>query len=196
MPGDGVDDLGDGDLDAGYGGFFAEGFAGQLDGDFSAFEHSQSMDFGEGAFEFAGVLVEFGGDELDDFVGGIDAAELGFFEEDGDAGFKIGFVDAGDQALIEATDEAFFEPFNFYGFAVGTEDNLFAGLVEGVKGVEEFFLRAFSFGEELHVVDDEHLGMAVFVAEIMQFALFHRLDKVIDKGFTGEIGDVGLVLLF
>jgi len=138
---------------------------------------------------FAGVGLDALGDVFHDVVGEGDAAEPGFFRDDGDAGFVAGFVDAGDQSGVEAGDEAVFEVGDFVGRGVGGEDDLFVGLEEGVEGVEEFLLGAVASGEEVDVVDDQDVDVAVSEAEFGHFAGLDAIHEVVDEGVAGEVED-------
>ena len=63
--------------------------------------------------------------------------------------------------------------------------------------MKEFFLAAFSFGQELNIINDQDIDMAVSVAKLMERTAFDRADEVIDEGFTGEVAvfETGLTLL-
>ena len=52
------------------------------------------------------------------------------------------------------------------GERVGGEDDLLLARVERVEGVEELLLRALLVGEELDVVDQQHVDRAVALAEV------------------------------
>ncbi len=194
VPDDGFDDLVNGDHAFGGGDDVAEGGAGEVHVVFSAVEHGVALDFGDGAFEFAGVGFHAAGDVGDDFVGESDAAEAGFFGDDGDAGFVAGFVDSGDEAGVEAGDEAVFEIGNFVGRGIGGEDDLLVGLEKGVEGVKEFLLGAVAAGEEVDVVDHEDIHVAVAEAELGHFAILHAFHEVVDEGVAGEVEDAGVGL--
>jgi len=193
--GDGGDDLGDGDLFFGLRGFLSKGLLGEIEGDLIAVEHGYPVDFGQGAFEFPGVTGDFLGDECDDFIRDADAAQLGLFVEDGYSGFVTGFIDASDQAMVESANEPVFEVGDFGRTAIGGHDDLFAGLIEGVEGVEEFFLGAVPMAEELDVIDDEHIHMPILVLEVEEVAFFDGPDEMIDEGFAGHVHDAGLGVL-
>ena len=50
--------------------------------------------------------------------------------------------------------------------AVAADDDLLLRVVERVERVEELGLRAFLAGEELDVVDEQHVDAAIALAEI------------------------------
>ena len=109
--------------------------------------------------------------------------------QDRQTGFKIGQLDVGGEAPLEAGDEAGLELRNLAGAAVAGEDDLFAGLEEVVERVEEFFLDALLAGEELDVVEQEDVGVAITLAELDEVLLLQRLDELVGEFFGGEVGN-------
>jgi hypothetical protein len=75
-----------------------------------------------------------------------------------------------------------FQPLNFAGRAVAGEHDLLVSLVQRVEGVEKFLLNPFLAGEELDVVNQQHVGLAVFLAEFGELVV---LDAV--NVFVGEL---------
>ena len=69
-------------------------------------------------------------------------------------------------------------------------------LVERVEGVEKFFLRAVAAGEEVDVVDHEHVDLAIPVTELVHVAVLDGGDELVDEAVAGEVEDaqVGLAL--
>ena len=60
--------------------------------------------------------------------------------------------------------------------------------------MEELFLGPLAVGEELDVVDHQHVGVAVAVAEVVQAAELDGLDEVVDERLAGQVEDAGLLL--
>ena len=69
-------------------------------------------------------------------------------------------------------------------------------LVERVERVEELFLRAVAAGEEVDVVDHQHVDVAVAVAELVHVAVLDRVDELVDEAVARQIEDarVGVAL--
>ena len=57
-------------------------------------------------------------------------------------------------------------------------DDLLAGAVEVVEGMEELGLGLLALGEELDVVDEQHVDLAVALTEPVALAFTHRLDEL------------------
>ena len=91
--------------------------------------------------------------------------DCAFLLQNGQAHFDVGRLQIGDQAPFETGNEAMFEILNFAGRTVAGQDDLFVGFVQRVERVEKFLLDAFLAGEKLDVVDQQHIGLAIFFAE-------------------------------
>jgi len=53
--------------------------------------------------------------------------------------------------------------------------------VQGVKGVEKLFLRAFLILQELDVVDQEHVDIAIPAAEAVLLAVPDHVDEIVGE---------------
>ena len=113
-------------------------------------------------FELADVRPDILGDEAEDVVGDrrLEVVLLLLLAQDGDPVLEVGLLDVGDHAPLEARDESGLEAGDLLRRPVGGEDDLLAGLVERVEGVEELFLGRFLPFEEVHVVDEEEVDVA------------------------------------
>ena len=87
--------------------------------------------------------------------------------QDGEAGGQVGRLDGDGQAPLEAVAQARLEGRELAGNAVGGEDELAAAFVEGVEGVEELVLGVALALEELDVVDEQHVEVAVAALELL-----------------------------
>ena len=84
--------------------------------------------------------------------------------QDGEAGGEVGRLDLDGQAPLEAVAEALGEGRELARHAVGGEHDLAAPLIKGVEGVEELFFGVLFALEELDVVDEQHVEVAVAAA--------------------------------
>ncbi len=167
----------------------AECGLGQLHVDGALLEHGRALDLDDRPFQLAGIVVDLGGDVADDVFGQGQAAHAGLFLHDGDARLVAGFFDAGDQAPVEAAGEPLFQLGDFAGRAVGADDDLPVLLVQRVEGVEELLLRAVLAGQEMDVVDDEQVRVAVSMAEVARLVALDGGDELVDEGVAGEVKD-------
>ena len=53
--------------------------------------------------------------------------------------------------------------------------------------MEKFFLCPFFFGNELNIVDEEHVNVPVFVAEFLVFVVLDGQDQLVGEGFAGNV---------
>ena len=98
--------------------------------------------------------------------GGIERGlALGLLAEDGEAGLEVGRLDVGDQAHLEPAAEPVLEGGDGVGRPVGGQHDLAVGLVEVVEGVEELLLGLLLALDELDVVDQQHVDVAVAALE-------------------------------
>ena len=52
---------------------------------------------------------------------------------------------------------------------------------ERIEGVEEFFLRPFFPAEELDVVDQQEIRLAITLAELDQVVVLNGVDELVDE---------------
>ncbi len=138
---------------------------GQVEGDRLLVEAGEGGDPDEGALELTDVVLHVGGDELEDVVGDVVVVGLGLGAQDGEAGLEVGRVDLGDQAGQEPAAQPVLEGLDRLGRPVRGEDDLLAGAVQVVVGVEELLLESLLVLHELDVVDEQDVAVAVAALE-------------------------------
>ena len=123
---------------------------------------------GQGAVQAAHVGVDPPG-ELGErvAVGGLEPGLAGESPQDGEPGGEVGRVDRDGQAPLEAVAQPRGEGRELARQPVGGEDELAAALIEGVEGVEELLLGVLLALEELDVVDEQDVEVAVAALEAL-----------------------------
>ena len=144
----------------------------------------------EDALELADVRADVVGDLFDDGGVELEAHGGGFSLDDGAAGFEVGGLNVDNEALGEAREKAVGEAGDGVGVAVGADDDLFAFLLEVVEGVEELFLGFFFAFDELDVVNDKDIDVAVLLGEVGDF-LADGVDVVAVESLDGDVFDAG-----
>ena len=93
-----------------------------------------------------------------------------------------------DHAVFKAGTQAFFQFLDVPWRTVAGEDHLFFVLIELVEGVEEFFFGTFFIptAQELDVVYEEDIDIAVTAAETFRVLVLDTLDEFVDEVFTGD----------
>ena len=151
---------------------------------------------GEDLIHRALKLADVAGDVLGDVLGNVvvdDAAPLSrLVFDDGKARFKIGRLDVDEQAPLEAGLKTVVEQLHLLGRAVGGEDDLTLGLVEGVEGMEKLLLCLLAAGDELHVVHQQKVRVAVFAAELDVLAGADGLDQLVGEIVALDVDDLGV----
>ena len=152
----------------------------------------------ERAVELADVGRHLLGDPLERLgLGDLEALPLDLLAQDGDAGLEVRPADVDHHALAEARAQALLERLQLARRPVAGDDDLLAGLVERVERVEELDLGLLLLGEELHVVDDEDVVVAVGLLEALDAALVgDRVDEVVGEALAGDVADLELRVLF
>ncbi len=74
--------------------------------------------------------------------------------------------------------------------AVAADDDLLLRVVERVEGVEELGLRAFLAGEELDIVDEQHVDVAIALAEVEHALVAHRVDHLVHEALGRDVGQL------
>ena len=110
--------------------------------------------------------------------------------------FQIRRLNIGEQAHFEPGAQPFLQGGDFPRRPVGGQDDLLVGLMEGVEGVEEFLLGADLAGNELDVVDQQHVDLPVFGPELHGLALLDGLDQLIGMYSPSGKRDVGRRRIF
>ena len=129
------------------------------------------------------------GDEFGHILGQVEVEKLRLALDDGHAGLEIRRLDVGGQAPLEAGAQTLFQALDLLGRAVGCDDDLLVGIVEGVEGVEEFFLGGLLARDELDVVHQQQVGHAVLHPEVLGAAGADGRDQLVGELLTGDIHD-------
>ena len=115
----------------------------------------------------------------------------GLLAQDRDAGLEVGRLDVGDQAPLEPVAQPVLERLEPLGRPVGGEHDLLVGVVEGVEGVEELLLGLDLALQELDVVDQQHVDVAVAALEPVLPVVADRVDELVGELLAGHVADLG-----
>ena len=74
--------------------------------------------------------------------------------------------------------------------AVAADDDLLLGVVQGVERVEELGLRPLLAGEELDVVHQQDVDVAVALAEAEHPLVLHRVDHLVHEALGRDVGQL------
>ena len=65
-----------------------------------------------------------------------------------------------------------------------------------VEGVEELFLHSLLVAEELDIVNEQHVGVPVFVVEQRRVVVVDAGDQVVAELFAGHVNDLVVRVVF
>ena len=117
------------------------------------------------------------------------ASVSAFFLQDRHLRLEVGRLDVGDESPLEPRTETLLEPRNFVGRPIAAEDDLLLRVVERVEGVEELVLRAFLAGDELDVVDEQHVDRAIALAELEDAVVADGVDHLVHEPLGRDVGE-------
>ena len=160
-------------------------------------EEGLRLELFDGALQLADVGLEPVCDVFTDLVGQVQVEKLRFSFYNSDSCFKIRRLDVRDQVLLKAGAETVVERADLLGRTVGGQYDLLVRLVERVEGMEEFLLRTFLAADELDIVDEQNVRIAVLAAEFRHLGKAERLDQLVGEVVAFDIANhhVGIVLL-
>ena len=101
--------------------------------------------------------------------------------QDRHPGLEIRHLHLRDQAPFEARNQALLQVGDLAHRPVAGHHDLLLVFVERIEGVEEFLLGAFLARQEMDVVDQQQVDVAVFPPEGRQFVLLQRLDELVGE---------------
>ena len=133
-------------------------------------------------------------EKIEDLVAQFDLQGVRFLAQDRHARFDIGRLQLRGQAPLETGNQAMFEVRDLRRRPIAREDDLLMAVEERVEGVEKFLLGALLAAEELDVVDQEQVRLAVALAEFDQVVVLDRVDEFVDEEFAREIHHLGVFL--
>ena len=111
-----------------------------------------------------------------------DAELLRLFQNDGGAEFERRRLNVRNQTPLKARAQPVLERFDVARRPVGGQNDLLVRIVQGVEGVKKLLLRGFPPGDELNIVDQQHVRPAVLIAEVLHGAGLDGVDQ-----FIGEL---------
>jgi len=144
----------------------------------------------EGTLEATHIRPNVVGKELEDLRLEPDLHGGHLLAEDGHAGFDVRGLKVGGHAPLEAGDQALLESGNLARGPITAEHDLFSGLVQRVEGVEELLLDPFLPGQELDVVHQKGIHLAIPTAELGQVVVLEGVDELVGEAFAAGVDDL------
>jgi hypothetical protein len=130
--------------------------------------------------QLADVRRDPAGDERQHLgVRHVDAIGRNLLAEDRNPRLEVRGLNVDDETPLEARAKSLLERRDIPGRPIGREDDLPARLIERVEGVEELLLDPLLVLEELDVVHEENVVVAVALLERLDSLLANRVDEVV-----------------
>lgn len=170
-----------------------EYIASQLYVDRVTSERTACGDSNEGAFEFPDVGRDAISDERKDVVRDVQLLDLDVPPENSDAGLEIGRLDIGDEPHLETTPQSLLELLYVLRWFVRGKDDLLAGLLESIEGVEELLLGTLLAFKELYVVNEKNVVRPVLSPETVDpllVSVSDRVDEIVRELLAGHVLDL------
>ena len=144
---------------------------------------------GEGSFEFTDVADHMLRDELYDLIVHVEVVETSAVAQNRDSRFNIRRLDIRNQTPLKTGAQALFQTADFLRRTVGADDDLFVCVMQRVEGVEKLLLHGLFLCDELHVVDEQHVYIAVALSKLQPLIQLNRRDELVGEGFAGDVHD-------
>ena len=151
-------------------------------------------------FQLADVFGKAFCDEIEHIVGNVGAVHGGHHAQDGDSGLQIRRLDVDGQAGFKAGDQACLEPLEVFWRYVGGDHNALIGLMQRVERMEELFECSFLAAQELDVVDQQYVDLAVTAVEFLDLAgilvgIAQRFDEFVGEFLAGYVANLQIRIL-
>ena len=155
--------------------------SGQLHGDAAARQKALGTQLLDGTLDLTDVGAEILCEEGENVIGNGHVDLICLLLDDGGTELQIRRLDIRDETPLKAGLESILQRLDFTGRAVGGHDDLLTGLMKGIEGVEELLLRGGLAGDELNIVDEEHVAIAVLIPELVHGLTGEGVDHLVGE---------------
>ena len=166
---------------------FPELAGGDLQGNRAVDQIRVGAELGQGLFQIADVALDVLADQLDHVGRHGYAVLVDLLGQDGDARLVVRRLQVDVEAALEAVDEAVGEALQFRDRPVAGEHHLLVGVVERVEGMEQLLLSLGLPLQELHVIDQQHVGGAIAILETVAGLVLDRLDELVGECLDRDV---------
>ena len=169
-----------------------QAFLREFEVDLPAHERSEGEEPHERAFEDTDVGGDAVREELEHARRDLQVAELGrivlgLLLEDAEPQLVVGRMKVDDKARLHPARDAVLDAGNLGRRAVGRNDDLLVLIDERVERVEELLLRRVLPGDELHVIDHQHVDRPEQLLERHHVLVAQRLHEAVHELFGRQV---------
>ena len=149
----------------------------------------------DGALDLTDVVGDVDGDVVADIVIQLQIQGPGLIFQNGHTGLIVRGLDIRQQAPLETGAQPVLQGGHVAGPPVGGHDDLLPGFVEGVEGMEELLLGLLLTGDELDIVHQQQIRLAVLVLELRLTAGLDGGDQLVGEFVALDVDDLGVGIL-
>ena len=149
------------------------------------------------ALEHPDVGLDLLGQVLEHVAGDVDLLGLGLLLQNGHAGLDVRAAQVGQDAHLQPAAQPVVHDLQLPRRGVGGDDDLLVVHAQGVEGVEELLFggRALDRGDELDVVHEPHIHVAVAAAEFGDAVVADGRDELVDEVLGRDVDHLHLRVL-
>ena len=149
----------------------------------------------ERALQLTDVRGDARGHVLEDLRRDLEALGVRLLVQDCDAGLQVRRLNIHEQAGGEARTHAVLEALELSRGQVGSQHDLLVGAVQSIKGMEEAFHRLLLVTDELNVVDEQDVELAVAAVERLDLGVIrlieaNRVNELVRELFGVNVADL------
>ena len=144
----------------------------------------------ESALQFTNVGSNVGRDIGKNIFRNGYMAGLGSAFENGDPRLIIGGLNINGQSAGKTRTQSLFERNQALRGLVAGHDDVFPGFVQSIESVEKLNLHLLLAFDKLNIINQQHIGITIFAAEIIVFIFLDGVNKLIDKVFALNIQNI------
>ena len=104
-------------------------------------------------------------------------------------------VDLDHHAGDKTVHQRFGEIADQLGMSVGGHDDLLSRRIDGIEGVQKLFLRGLFVGQEVDVIDQQHIDASKAMPKRIAIVALDGIDEVIGKLLAGDVNAIELRVL-
>src|SRR5882762_2493781 len=113
----------------------------------------------------------------------MDAKSFGLTFQNSDLGFKVGWLDVGDQSPFKTGVQSLFKRRNASRWAIRANHDLFLLFVKRIECMKKLFLSTFFAGYELDIINKQHIDGSITLSETLSSVITNRANQFVHELF-------------
>src|SRR5947209_10733162 len=104
--------------------------------------------------------------------------------------FVLWRLNVGEQSPLKTGTQTVLQAVNGLWWAITGHDDLLTGVVEGIEGVKEFFFSRLFPGNELNIVHEQNIDLAVLCPELFGLLETNSVNNFVRELFGSDVEDM------